>query len=345
MNTSAPDFRSLVGHHPITRTLQGRYAAGQVPHALLFEGPRGVGKRTTAEALAALLLCHTPKPPGNACQQCPSCYKLGTLTHGDQHVIKPNDRNNIVLESIRATERALHLHPLEGRRKVVLIHEAHRMGVSAQNALLKTLEEPPSETHIILISEKPTSLLPTIQSRCQKVRFGPLSIEQVEEIIVRHRPELPREQQTTLARLSGGAPGQALGLEPDTLFARLETVHTLDTLFDPLNPNGLLELGTQAAEIAKDRVALADLLDAWLIWVRDQLLLATGTNHERIIYVGHRPMLTKLAQQRGIQITLARADALLHARRQLDLPYNLNATMLMEQLLLVLTNKLPLAEL
>jgi DNA polymerase III delta prime subunit len=184
--------------------LEGLAASGKLPPALVFAGPEGAGKELMAVKLAAALNCEG-RGPGAACgagARCGACSKIRTLEHPDFHLIYPVPHGEIdaglplVLESrredffargefanrarsvgidlVRLVIEALSKHPYEGRRSVVAIFEAHLATVEAQNALLKLLEEPPASAAIVLVTEYPDRLLPTIRSRCHEVRFDPL---------------------------------------------------------------------------------------------------------------------------------------------------------------------------
>lgn len=339
MNTTESYHQSLsaiVGHTNLVRTIRDRVADKRLPHALIFEGPNGIGKWRTALATASRLLCETPNSKGDACGQCRPCQKLIANSHADLHLVTPNEKNNIVLEAIRDIERAVRLRSLERGPKIVLIRGAHRMGVSSQNALLKTLEEPPDDTHMILVSSQPSSLLPTIRSRCQKLRFGPLTTALVEQVIKSQSPDLSSSQVKTLAHLSEGAPGEALAMDADKVEARIRQIKTLDRQFGLDKPESTQAVPEQAAALAKDRQELAQILDAWVVWSRDQLLLSVETSPERVAHIEHLPELKSLLSHRSQHEVLRRTHAILAARRQLDLPANLNPTMLTEQLFLSL---------
>lgn len=176
---------------------------GEVPHALLFTGPRGVGKSSTARLLAAALFCPAGEPDG-----CPSCVKAARGVHPDLHLVEA-EGNAIRIEQVRDLERELTMKPVEAGRRVAIIDEAQLMNQEAANTFLKTLEEPPPETHIVLVAEGRESLLPTVVSRCREVRFSALGRKDIEDFLVR-REGLEAAEAERLARLSGGIFGRAL---------------------------------------------------------------------------------------------------------------------------------------
>lgn len=341
---------SVVGQPHVVEALRRRIDQNQLPHAMLFNGPDGVGKRTTAEAVAARLLCETPEA-GNACGRCRACAMVNAQAHPDLIRTAVNLKGNILLGdpskadfagSVRWMEQQLYLRAHGGRAKVAVVDEAHRMRGEAQQALLKTLEEPPGRSHLILVSSQPDKLLPTVLSRCQRIQFRPLSRKEVKEVVKHRRPALGDEAVQALADLAEGAPGQALALDFDALMERRDLVTELDERIDASRAEAPMEAISRAPELAKERTSLCELLDAWALWSRDQVLVAAGLDSERLAHPDQVELLLRLANRRGLVGVLARSDAILEARRQLDLPFNLNAIMVTEQLLLTLAGRLPL---
>ncbi len=239
-------------------------------HAYLFEGPEGVGKELAARALAARLLCEDDAlaPDADACGQCPSCRLIAADNHPDFHLIHRGLHKLHPDRSIRqrkglflAVDLIRHfliepaaMKPAQGRRRVFLIRDAERMNEEAQNALLKTLEEPPGAACLILVTASAARLLPTIQSRCQRVPFGTLPLEFVAEELAR-RSGAAAVDARWLAELSGGRLGVALRWQQIDLLGTLEAVgDCLDRVSegDPeAFAKGLIELATALAERAR----------------------------------------------------------------------------------------------
>src|SRR4051794_8192070 len=180
-------FRAITGHRPLLQLLARATSRHTLPPTLLFSGPDGVGKRSTAIALAQALNCERPVPFGegtDACGECRSCTRIARGVHADVLVLEPGDSGAIKLDQVRdAIERTAY-RPFEGRRRVVAIDGADALNVEAQNALLKTLEEPPPASMFVLITDRPDVLLPTVRSRCQRLRFGPLAPADVAGVLV-----------------------------------------------------------------------------------------------------------------------------------------------------------------
>lgn len=179
------------------------------PHALLIVGPRGAGAGTLARDAVATLLCTAPIE-GGACGTCRSCRLVASGSHADLALIAPSGAaDEIGIAPIRSLEQSLALLPVEGGRRIALIERADRMSEAAQNALLKTLEEPPPRTHIVLAAAEDSSLMPTIRSRCASVRLGLPESTAASELIAT-RLGLDAATATRLLRMAGGRPGPLL---------------------------------------------------------------------------------------------------------------------------------------
>jgi len=211
-------FESILGQKDAVESLRRRLAAKAVPHALLFTGPDGVGKRATAVEFAKALLCE--KNGANACDACCHCKKIDSKQHPDIFFITPNDKGNIQIASVREAISRSQMKPFEALFQLVVIDSAEAMGDEAQNALLKVLEEPPKGAHFVLISSEPHLLYPTVLSRCQRVAFEALSDVDVATILASkcgvERPDAER-----MARLGRGSVLQALSAG-DVDFRRAE---------------------------------------------------------------------------------------------------------------------------
>ncbi len=185
--------------------------SGKLPPGLLFFGEEGIGKEKAANAFAAAVLCRAPGPDG-ACGACPDCRLLASGAHPNLLRVLPGNRN-ILIDDIRGLQEELALKAFSDRPRVALVVPADRMTVQAANALLKTLEEPPPATHLVLVSHRLSQLPPTIVSRCQKVPFSPLPAAEVAQIL-RGLPEgggrRPPDAILAAAACAGGSPGRAL---------------------------------------------------------------------------------------------------------------------------------------
>jgi DNA polymerase-3 subunit delta' len=203
----------LVGNARVREALRRSSARDRLPHALLFAGPDGVGKRTTALELAKAVTCLAPVD-GDACDACESCVAADRGEHLDIRVFEP-DGAFIKIAQMRdlahtAQERPFYARPRA--KRVLVVDGAHLMREEAANAILKTLEEPPPTSLIILVTDQPYALLETIRSRCQTLRFSPLEPAELERFLAASFKR-PTEETRLLARVSGGRVGRALATD------------------------------------------------------------------------------------------------------------------------------------
>jgi len=251
-------FDQILGHDRPLRVLHRALATGRVAHAYLFWGPDGVGKERVATALAATLLCADPEAlaRGGACGACGPCRKVAGGSHPDLHVLAPRGAS-LPIADVRAFQESLSYQAFERGRKVAIIRDAFRMTREAANALLKTLEEPPAGTHIVLLAHHRNQLLPTLVSRCQSLRFDAIPEDAVRRLLEAGGMDAAAAQ--TLARSSGGCPGTVWGQDPQAFAAVAEEAGQAWTLLVRARASERLAL---AARWASDREELPRRLDA-----------------------------------------------------------------------------------
>ena len=204
-------FADIVGHQRPRRLLSRALRGQRLPHAYLFSGPEGVGKATLARELAATLFCRQAGEHG-PCGQCPACQQYASGNHPDFIHVLP-DGAAIKINQIREIKKQLAFAPLSAPTRIILIEEAQTMRREAGNSLLKMLEEPPPDNLFLIVASDSQPLLPTIVSRCQVVTFTLLSEEDTVQVLQAQAPEIGREEAHLLARITGGAPGQALAMK------------------------------------------------------------------------------------------------------------------------------------
>ena len=217
------------GHPAAQRLVERAIESGKPAHALLFVGPEGVGKTTLALDLAAGLLCLAPDPTDRPCRACAACRKVQHGNHPDLHLLAPEGAGQqIRIGQVQQLSADLALLPMEGRFRISVIEKAHRLNEDAQNALLKTLEEPPAAVVIILAADDSTKLLPTVISRCMRVRMGPVSADELSRVLA-ERGVADAARGAALARLTGGRPGAALAMaaNSDAVIAQGRLARTL----------------------------------------------------------------------------------------------------------------------
>lgn len=206
------NFEQIVGHKKEKRELMTMLREGRLPHALLFTGPDGIGKRMVAHALAAAILCGQPEAP---CGVCENCRAMRAGAHPDFYELVPEVRGKstriIRIEAIRELQTMASRYPVLAKQRVMVIDDADVMNEAAANSLLKTLEEPEGAVTFILVTSAKSALLDTIISRCMPVAFGTLSQSETEEVLQRH--DVLGVEAEKLAALADGSPGRALHLQ------------------------------------------------------------------------------------------------------------------------------------
>ena len=254
----------LTRGHPAAVAAIAAMIAGPVPHALLIAGPAGIGKTTLAGDLAAGLLCDVADPAARPCRVCRGCRLVDSGGHADLHRLVPGgagdqirigDRAEPEPGTIRRLISELALLPVEGGARVAIVERAERLNEEAQSALLKTLEEPPAGVTIILCVEREDQLLPTVRSRCVRLRLGPVGTRDIEAILG-EQGVADASTASRLARLASGRPGlaRAWALAPEAVAARAEIVRSiLDLLTAPTARRlaAIRELIARAADVER----------------------------------------------------------------------------------------------
>ena len=208
------------GHEALVESFQRAVCRGRLAHAYLFAGPEGVGKRLFAGELAKALLCaHSTDDYLEACDRCPDCLQVEAGTHPDLFVTgRPEDSLDVPIEVMRELCRSFSLKSARGRGKVVILDDADDLNEASANSFLKTLEEPPARSILLLIGTSPERQLATVVSRCQVVRFAPLPAPAIAELLREQGVDDPQLIER-LIRLSGGSLGQARALAEPELWA------------------------------------------------------------------------------------------------------------------------------
>jgi DNA polymerase III subunit delta' len=281
-------FRTIVGHRRLLTLLSRAVARDTLPPALLLAGPAGVGKRRAALAIAEAVNCLKPQQEvmsgssrnvvsgfsrtdsdaaefaRDACGECPACRRIQRGVHPDVILIEPGEMGSIKIEQVRDVIDRADYRPFEGRRRVVIIDEADALMPAAQNALLKTLEEPPSASMFVLVSSIPDALLPTVRSRCSRLRFASLSTSEVAEVLRRDH-EYSEQDARAVAIDAEGSVGRALQAESaDLVDARDGAQRLLDYTARAGDPSRRLDAARDVTAKKSTSVGERDQLAACL---------------------------------------------------------------------------------
>jgi DNA polymerase-3 subunit delta' len=269
-------FKDIYGHEKPIAILKSGMAQNRIPHAYLFYGMEGIGKRTTASVFARALNCDNEDPP---CDACPSCRKAEHKNHPDIVMILPEGQF-IKIGAVKELQERMKFRPSEGCRRVFVMPEADRMNAPAANALLKTLEEPSAGNILLLTTSRPHALPMTILSRCQHLRFSPLPREEVARFL-REKESLDAAAAEVLAASAGGSIGRALEMNrEDYLTLRNGILEHLaaDNPADPLRRLAFsARFGTERAEILERLMILRT-------GYRDALVFRETAETERLIF-------------------------------------------------------------
>ena len=321
-------FADILGHDRIVEVLRRSLRGGKTAHSYLFEGIPGSGRKKTALTLIQALFCTALSD--DACGVCASCRKIDNNNHPDIHLIAPlPDKRDISIEQLREMQHVLSLHPYEAPRKACIIDPAERMSVGAANSLLKTLEEPPGNALIILLTENAGMLLPTVRSRCQLIRFAPLSPEHVLSLL--ERSGMAPEAAALVAPMSGGSLQRALELDNESLVARREAVLSR---MDQLSIQRIATVFDAAEELSGNRDATLELLDMLLSFYRDAVHLGAGNGD--IVNRSVRPAIESIAAQRSFPRNLELLERIYETRR--DVQRNANPKLALDQLFMAMAD-------
>lgn len=340
-------FGEILGQQRVLRVLKKALVTHSLPHAYLFYGTEGVGRFKTALALAGAMFCGDAE--GDACGICSHCTRVAREAHPGLSVIRPMSRKGdkdwivdpvrgtIRIDRIRELQRWFAVRSFEGGWRVCVLDGADKMNLAAANALLKTLEEPPPESLLVLVSPARTQMPPTVVSRCQALYFPPVSRPEIEEIL-RGTFQGPPESLPLVAALSGGSVGMALRMDPEWISG--ERREWIQRLADHISAGR----GGSAVDFAEDLAGcdqIVSVLDLFLLWLRDLLICRGLGSPDRLL---NRDMIDEILEISKSRDTLDWAEkiqAVQQARADLVGGYNLNAQLLMENLLFRLADHDP----
>ena len=319
------NFQSLEGHAEALAALRKGGRKQPFP-SLVFDGPPRVGKRLVGIWYAAFLNCHSEQETA-PCGICASCKKLRHGSHPDLHLTRVPEKKTVVgVSDVREAIHEIHHAPFEGRFRVWVIEEGERLTDEAQNALLKTLEEPPGRAIILLVTSLAGTLLPTVASRCRLVRFRALSPGEVEQALMRRNaaPELV----SSLTSLCDGALGAALNLLENP--ASLEERASIVDMFAGLPGQDLWKAMETAQQLEKSKFgSTATLIDLGLSFYRDLLVLSAGS----LELVVHKERMSRLEELAG-QMSSGNIRKVIHEFQEADhyLQRNVSRRLLLQRL-------------
>ena len=290
-------FDELTGNARVKAVLKRMLASDRLPGALLFTGEEGVGKKLFALEVARALNCRTPKDH-EGCGVCAACMRIAKLNYPTRDdpdefipiiwtdhpdvgmVVAP--KRVLRVEQMRQIEKEANFRPLEGKARVFLIDEADKLNDASANALLKVLEEPPRTSHLILITARPAMLLPTILSRCQMIRFSPLTPAEIESHLVKNT-DIDKKTARLRARAAAGSMGRALSGDLVTFTSQRKAMLKVLQALAVSNDRAQLLRSAEQLNEAQYKEEFEERLDVLETLIRDAWMLSLGVGTAQLV--------------------------------------------------------------
>ncbi|MGD2149548.1 MAG: DNA polymerase III subunit delta' [Desulfobacterales bacterium] len=338
-------FESILGQKQPIRLLTTLLQNGTIPHALLFIGIEGVGKKTAAMALAMACNCMAIKPTHHSermrtrtetstpynrittitpCGCCKSCRKIESGNHPDIILLKPSG-TFIRIGQIRNLLGTLAMKPFEARCRVVIISDAQAMNPSAGNALLKVLEEPPDRTILILTALQTSDLLPTIVSRCQHIRFNPISRKNLESLLLQ-RHGANSDEAKIIAIMANGSASKAVSMI--NIINRVNWINRRIWLINEVESLPLSSMGSRMAfaeKLSKSKEILDESLEVIKFWFRD--LVVCKYHPEKIINRDLNQRIQRASEKMNVTSLISKINDIESAQKHIQANTNLRLTL------------------
>lgn len=320
-----PNFEEIIGHRQMIEHLKHAIQLEKVSHAYIFEGERGCGKRTIAEAFAAALQCEHQKEGTDACGTCKSCKQAASKNHPDIIHIVHDKPNSIGVEEIREqVVNDIQIKPYNSKYKIYIISEAEKLTVQAQNALLKTIEEPPAYGIVMLLTDNASILLPTILSRCVVLSMKPAADNLVKKYLMEH-VQIPDYQADLCVAFAQGNVGKAIRLATSENFNEIKAA-ALDLL---KNVKGMeiSEIITSVKAVSEFKIDIQDYLDLLAVWYRDVLYFKATKDINGLVFQDQYKDISKQAKQSSYEGIEQIVEGIKRANVRLKANVNFDITM------------------
>lgn len=322
-------FKDVVGQEQIVEHLKAAVKMKKVSHAYILQGERSSGKEFIAKVFAMALQCE--KQGGDPCGQCRSCKQAAGGNHPDIIHVSHEKPNTIGVEDIRKVTGDIAIKPYSSDKKIYIINEAEKMTVQAQNALLKTLEEPPEYAVILLLTTNVEALLPTIQSRCVLLTMKPVRDDAVKKFLMENLM-IPEYKADVCVAFARGNVGKAKALASSEEFDNIKSDAV--TLLKYIRDMEINEIVAAIKKIAEYKFDINDYLDILSVWYRDVLLFKATNDVNHLIFKDETQYIKKTADRSAYEGIEEILDALEKAKSRLKA--NVNFDLTMELLLLTI---------
>ncbi|GFN35719.1 DNA polymerase III subunit delta' [Tepidimicrobium xylanilyticum] len=319
------DFNEIIGHDRIIENLKNAIKEEHLSHCYLFEGENSIGKKKVALAFAKTLLC---KGEGlEPCNRCRSCLKFNSWNHPDLMFIKPENgliKKKVIDDLIKDLSKA----PFESKRRIIIIDDSHEIGIEGQNALLKTLEEPPSYINIILITSNSNNLIPTILSRCEIVKFSPVESHKIIDLLTKKYGK-SLEEANFIANFTKGSIGKSIEIcESDSFFEKRDEI--IEIIVNILTGDKV-RIFNSMDFFLENKDNYQELLDIILYWFRDLIIYKQTRDLNLILNRDKLPTLSKAPDLKLDRINDI-IDSIIETKQNID--RNVNYQLAIEIMLL-----------
>lgn len=325
-----PGFNDILGHDQIKEHFRQAVQTGKISHAYILSGEAGMGRKSLANAFVLSLLCEKGKP--DPCMQCHACKQVLSGNHPDLIYVTHEKPASIGVDDIREQiNDTIMVRPYSSYYKVYIVDEAEKMTVQAQNALLKTIEEPPSYAVILLLTTNPDAFLQTILSRCVQLKLKPLKDEVVREYLIQSLG-VDESQAEIYAAFARGNLGKAIHLAESEDFKLMyeEILHMLKHLKEA----DISELLDYIHKLKDENLNIRECLDFMQMWYRDVLMYKTTKDINLLIFKDEYPTIQSMTTVSGYEGLEKILEAIDKARIRLDA--NVNLELVMELMLLTM---------
>ena len=319
-------FDDIVGQQKQLAVLRAALSNGRLHHAYLFLGPEGVGKHLVAVGLAKALHCDELK--NDFCGSCVNCRRIAGGNHPDGRIIEPSaGQEEISIQQIRGLERELNYRSFGGKRKIAILDPATLLNLSSQNALLKTLEEPPQDCLIILIAPNEGGLLPTLRSRCLRLFFAPLSRKEIAGYLQTRRGMSGADAEF-IAALGMGSLGATLALDKTELMEKRKIWTAMLGALKTNDYHGAMAAGEALAASREEALSFLTWAETWY---RDLLHYSVLENTDELVHLDMHAQIEQQSARLGVEAALAAVARNTSAAARIH--RNLNRRMVLERFL------------
>lgn len=321
-------FNKIIGHEKQILYLKRTLDKKKMVHAYIFNGPSGIGKKLVASTLMTSILCESTDI--EPCESCQTCKKIETDNHPDIMFITP-DSGSVKNQQVEGFQQFVSIKPYESNHKIIIIEDADTMTISAQNRILKILEEPPSYVVIIMMTTNINRLIPTIRSRCLAINFQPVPYHLIESYIV-EKYQMDVSEAKVVANFSKGSFEVAINMLESEIFS--ENRQIVQDLFDTVIRKDRLKIFEFVSILEKSKEKSLEILDLLTFWIRDLILIIEKSNFDIIVNQDKIEILETYVDEITLEQLYKSFKEVEKAKRAIGEQVNLSANM--ESLMIVL---------